>query len=153
MMFMIKRIQLRYYPLEEIEQEILLLIEEINESPTDRGVGIEGNVQQYFPSKEDALNFAKRWTKGSADSFKVKHIDGDKLDEDHPNFDPKKIKGGILYQTPGLFFGMKTASNEYGQKNSDIWFWEYSKLKLKWMKEYRNYLKGHTQLQVNWMPF
>jgi hypothetical protein len=153
MMFMIKRIQLRYYPLEEIEQEILLLIEEINESPTDRGVGIEGNVQQYFPSKEDALNFAKRWTKGSADSFKVKHIDGDKLDEDHPNFDPKNIKGGILYQTPGLFFGMKTASNEYGQKNSDIWLWEYSKLKLKWMKEYRNYLKGYTQLQVNWMPF
>jgi hypothetical protein len=124
---------------EKIEQETLLLIEEINESPTDRGVRIEGNVQQYFPSKEDALVFAKRWTKGSADSFNVKHIDGDKLDEDHPNFDPKNIKGGILYQTPGLFFGMKTASSEYGNKNNDIGFWEYSKFKLKWMKECRNY--------------
>ncbi len=152
-MFMIKRIQLRYYPLEKIEQEILLLIEEINTSSTDRGIKIDGNVQQYFPSKKDALDFAKRWTKGSSDSFKVKHIDGDKLDEDHPNFDPTNIKGGILYQTPGLFFGMKTASNKYGKKNSDIWFWEYSKLKLKWMEEYRNYLKGYTQLKVNWMPF
>ena len=66
-------------------------------------------MNQYFPSKEDALNFAKRWNKGSDVSFTVKHINVDKLDikfyshpcnvsvlrEDHQNYDPKD-KGGIL---------------------------------------------------------
>lgn len=128
-----------------------ILMKEINDFP-GHDLTFEG-LPQRFPSKESAQAFGAKWSKGSTDSFSVYHNDRNFYDEHHPKFNSKDIKGGILYLTPALFFGMKTASNEEGDENSDIWFWKYSKVKLKWIKEYRNYLKGYTQLQVNWMPF
>jgi hypothetical protein len=149
----IKSLQRWWHPVEKIEREILEVSKTINALSPDRGVDIEGRVDQYFPSKEDALDFAKRWNKGSDDSFSVKHIDVDKLDikfysqsrnisvqrKHQPNHDSKD-KGGILYQSPALFFGMKTASNELGEEYYDLWFYEFCKLKLIWLKEYRDHL-------------
>ena len=149
----IKRLQGWLYPVEKIEREILDVSKTINALSSDRGVNIEGKVYQYFPSKADALDFAKRWTRGSDNSFTVEHIDVDRLDikfysrpcnisvfrEDHPNFDPKD-RGGILHQTPALFFGMETASNEQGEDYYDLWFYDFCKLKLSWLKEYRDHL-------------
>ena len=148
-----KILQRWWNPVEKIERQILEVSKTINAFSPDRGVNIEGKVDQYFPSKKDALDFAKRWTKGSNDSFTVKHIDVDKLDikfyshpcnisalrEDHPNYDPKD-RGGILYQIPALFFGMETAMNEQGEEFYDLWFYEFCILKLSWLKEYRDHL-------------
>ena len=142
-----------WYPVEKIEREILNVSKTINALSPDRGVNIEGKVYQYFPSKADALDFAKRWTRGSDDSFTVEHIDVDKLDikfysrpcnisvsqEGHPSFDPED-RGGILYQNPALFFGMETANNEQGEECYDTWFYKFCKLKLSWLKEYRDHL-------------
>jgi hypothetical protein len=149
----IRRLQRWWYPVEKIEIEILNVSKTINALSPDRGVNIEGTVYQYFPSKADALDFAKKWTRGSNDSFTVEQIDVDRLDikfyspscnisvfrKDHPNFDPKD-RGGILYQTPALFFGMETASNEQGEDYYDLWFYEFCRLKLSWLKEYRDHL-------------
>ena len=149
----VKLFQRWWYPVEKIEKEILEVSKIINALSPDRGVNIEGKVDQYFSSKKNALDFAKRWTKGSDDSFTVKHIDVDKLDikfysrpcnismlrEDYPYYDPKD-KGGILYQTPALFFGMETARNEQGEEYFDLWFYQFCKLKLRWLKEYRDHL-------------
>ena len=149
----IRNFQRWWYPVDKIEREILEVSKVINALSPDRGVDIEGKVYKYFPSKKDAIDFAKRWTKGSEDSFSVKHIDVDKLNikfysqsrnisvirKYEPN-DESKDKGGILYQNPALFFGMKTATNERGEEHYDLWFYEFCKLKLAWLKEYRDYL-------------
>ena len=148
---MIKRFQLWYYPLKKIEEEILVLTKEINELPSLKFT-FDG-IPKRFPSKKEAQEFGTRWSKGLVDSFSAFHNDGNLYNENDPKFNPKDIKGGFLDSVPALFFGMETVSNEDGDENNDVWFWEYSKLKLKWIKEYRNYLKGYTQLQVNWMPF
>jgi hypothetical protein len=154
----IKILQRWWCPVEKIEREILEVSKTINALSPDRGVNIEGKVDQYFPSKEDALDFAKRWTKGSDDSYTVKHIDVDKLDikfysrpcnisvhrENHPNYDLNDRRG-ILHQTPALFFGMETAKNEQGEEYYDLWFYEFCKLKLNWLKEYRDYLTNENK--------
>ena len=151
--YAIRRLQRWWYPVEKIERDILNVSKTINVLSPDRGVNIEGKVYQYFPSKADAMDFAKRWTRGSDDSFTVEHIDVDKLDikfysrpcnisvfrEDHPNYDSKD-RGGVLYQNPALFFGMETASNEQGEDYYDLWFYEFCRLKLSWLKEYRDHL-------------
>lgn len=151
--YVIRRLRRWWYPVEKIERDILKVSKAINALSSDRGVNIEGKVDQYFPSKADAMDFAKRWTRGSDDSFRVEHLDVDKLDikfysrpcnisvfrEDQPNYDPKD-RGGILYQTPALFFGMETASNEQGEDYYDLWFYEFCRLKLSWLKEYRDHL-------------
>ena len=150
---LIKNFQRWWYPVEKIERDTLEVSKEINALSHDRGVDIDGKVYTYFPSRKDAIDFAKRWTKGSDDSFTVKNIDVDKLNikfysqprntslvrKYEPNGDPKD-KGGILYQNPALFFGMKTATNEKGEDHYDLWFYEFCKLKLIWLKEYRDYL-------------
>ena len=59
--------------------------------------------------------------------------------KDQPNYDPKD-RGGILYQIPALFFGMKSALNVQGDEYYDLWFYEFCKLKLSWLREYRDYL-------------
>ena len=76
---LIKNFQRWWYPVDKIERDILEVSKVINALSPDRGVDIDGRVYQYFPSKKDALDFAKRWTKGSDNSFTVKHIDVDKL--------------------------------------------------------------------------
>jgi len=157
----IRSFQRWWYPVEKIESEIMKVSREINALSPDRGVDIDGRVYQYFPSKKDALDFAKRWTKGSNDSFTVKHIDVDKLNikfysqprsisvtrkyETNPD---SKDKGGILYQNLALFFGMKTATNEKGEEFYDLWFYEFCKLKLVWLKEYRDHLIKKNKILV-----
>jgi hypothetical protein len=154
----IKLLQRWWCPVEKIEREILEVSKTINALSPDRGVNIEGKVDQYFPSKEDALNFAKRWSKGSDDSYTVKHIVVDKLDikfysrpcniselrENHPNCDLNDRRG-VLHQIPALFFGMETAKNEQGEEYYDLWFYEFCKLKLSWLKEYRDYLNNENK--------
>lgn len=149
----IKLLQRWLYPIEKIEREILEVSKTINALSPDRGVDIEGKVRQYFPTKKEALDFAKRWTKGSDDSFTVKQIDVDKLDikfysyarntsrpQEHQLISDPKDRGGVLSQNLALFFGMKTATNEQGEEYYDSWFYDFCKLKLIWLREYRDFL-------------
>lgn len=73
---------------------------------------------------------------GGADSFRAKAIDSQNHDEDHPNFDPALISGGILYTYPALFFGMKEAHRE-----DDEWFLNFALAKNQWLKDYLAHLR------------
>ncbi len=95
------------------------------------------HIPQRFSSKEAAMAFGEKWSRGGKDSYSAKFIDSQNRDEDHPSFDKTSTSGGILYTYPALFFGMKEA-----HRDDDAWFMEFALAKNQWLKDYLAHLKS-----------
>ena len=126
----------RTVKLKALNTELEQLCEEISSHPTPRLT--TEHIPQRFPSKEDAEEFGKRWSRGGAAAYRAKAIDNKNCDEDHPNFDNASIAGGILYTYPALFFGIKEA-----HRDDDDWFIDFTRAKNLWLKDYLSDLRGN----------
>lgn len=96
-------------------------------------------VPQQFPSKAAAQSFGEKWSLGGAESFRVKALDNQNRDEDHPQFDHASVCGGILYSYPALFFGMKEAHQDDAE-----WFLGFARARNQWLKKYLAHLRNET---------
>ncbi|MFZ3087793.1 MAG: hypothetical protein WA123_06985 [Methylotenera sp.] len=118
-----------------LEDELKQLCGEISTYSTLRLTG--EHLPQRFPSKQAALEFGEKWSRGGKEGYKVKSVDDHGRDEDHPSFDGTSTPGGILYTYPALFFGM---TEPY--KDNEQWFIEFAEAKNKWLKNYLTHLKS-----------
>lgn len=122
---------------ERLETELRQLCAEISAFPSPLLTG--EHIPQRFPSKQEAMAFGERWSRGGKEGFRAKATDASGCDEDHPNFDSATISGGILYTYPAIFFGM---AEPY--RDNQEWFIEFEEAKNKWLREYLAHLKAEA---------
>ena len=97
------------------------------------------HLPQRFPSKQAAIDFGERWSRGGKGSYKAKSSDADGRDEDHTSFDRTSTPSGILYTYPASFFGI-----EEPYRDDEQWFLKFAEAKNKWLKDYLAYLKSDS---------